>query len=126
MAGVACVQAPSLTWPSDSQGTCPLSWPMGWIWEKALGLGHPKCAGDIAPAWEEERVGSERQEVALRPMTSVLVRVTWWRGTGRDHGGRGWMMRPQPKDTTGAPGGGRVRRGLTADFQPQNWERMEL
>lgn len=102
-AGVACVQAPSLTWPSASRGTCPLPRPVGWVWVKALGLGHPKCAGDTAPAREEERVGLERQGVDLRPMTSVLIRAAWRRGTGRK-GEAVWPRRQRLEDTAAAQG----------------------
>lgn len=64
-------------------------------------------------------MGSGRHGVALRPKTSVLSephggQALRERGRPCDHGGRGWKMPPQPRDTAGTPRSGEGPKGLTA------------
>lgn len=62
-------------------------------------------------------MGSGRHGVALRPKTSVLSEphggeALGERGRPCDHGGRGWKMPTQPRDTAGTPRSGEGPEGL--------------
>ena len=61
VAGVACVQTPVPTWPSASRGSCPLPWPMGWIWEASGG----PTSNDKCPVGAACRRGTGREGEAV-------------------------------------------------------------